>query len=35
MSDTQSIFISSEDGERLRIAAIERDNGQLSLLEAA
>jgi hypothetical protein len=28
-------FLSSEDGERLRIAAIERDNGQLPLLEVA
>lgn len=28
-------FLSSEEGERLRIAAIERDNGQLALLEVA
>jgi hypothetical protein len=28
-------FLGSEDGERLRIAAIERNNGQLALLETA
>jgi hypothetical protein len=28
-------FANSEDGERLRIAAIERNNGQLPLLEVA
>jgi hypothetical protein len=31
--DTVAEFLGSEDGERLRIAAIERNNGQLSFLE--